>query len=55
MAVGTQSRSWRMRVSAASTNSSTGSSGMARRRAEALKRLALASGRKVLMWPSGWR
>lgn len=36
-------------------NVSTGSSGMASRRAEAWKRLALASGRKVATEPSGWR
>ena len=34
---------------------STGSSGMARRRAERWKRAALASGRKVATEPSGWR
>ena len=34
---------------------STGSSGMASRRAERWKRWALASGRKVATEPSGWR
>ena len=36
-------------------NVSTGNSGMARRRADAWKRSALASGRNMATEPSGWR
>ena len=42
-------------ASHASMNVSTGSSGIASRRAEDWKRRALASGRKVATEPSGWR
>lgn len=52
---GTQARSCLIRTSQASMKSSTGSSGIAMRRAEAWKRAALASGRNVATEPSGWR
>jgi hypothetical protein len=54
-AVGTQSRSRSTRVSTASRNSSSGSSGIAIRAAERLKRRAFSSGRKRATAPSGWR
>lgn len=53
--VGTQSRSCWTSSSTALTKASAGSSGIASRRAEAWKRAALASGRKVAIEPSGWR
>lgn len=52
---GTQARSCVTSASQASMNRSTGSSGIAMRRAEAWKRSAFASGRKVATVPSGWR
>lgn len=52
---GTQSWSWATSASHASMNVSTGSSGIARRRAERWKRRAFWSGRKVATEPSGWR
>ena len=50
--VGTHCRSCRTSSSTASTNVSTGSSGMASRRAEALNRAAFCSGRNSATDPS---
>src|SRR5690606_28866389 len=52
---GHHSRSWAMSASESRMKSSTGSSGIDRRRAEALKRRALASGRNVAIRPSACR
>ena len=53
--LGTQSRSMSTSARIDSTNSSSGSSGIAIRRAERWKRAAFASGRNVAIVPSGWR
>ena len=54
-APGTQAPSTETRASSEPRKSSTGSSGSARRRAEAAKRAALRSGRKVHTEPSACR
>ena len=52
--VGTQSRSAATRASTAAMNDSSGTGGMASRRAPRANRAALDSGRKVATLPSGW-
>ena len=52
---GTQSRSWPTSSSRARTKVSSGSSGMAIRRADRLNRAALASGRNMVIDPLAWR
>ena len=52
---GTHSRSWATNSSRARIKVSCGSSGIAIRRAEALNRAALASGRNIAIDPLSWR